>query len=150
MTITQHNHRPQTDLWSKIWRCPITQRARVFPWSLGHDCIMTENMRKRRNLTHDNLPSLWLCKKDWQRWVIQAELSGILWALHVAWDKGYKKVIIEIDFADAINLIMDKDIESHYLGSLINNQMLYWQGLACDTYSQGREPGGRFLSQVGL
>ncbi|KAF7802812.1 putative ribonuclease H protein At1g65750 family [Senna tora] len=55
MTRGSHNTR---DPWKLIWKCPTLETVKVFLWTLGHDSIMTNVQRKRRNFCNSDICQL--------------------------------------------------------------------------------------------
>ncbi|KAF7803041.1 hypothetical protein G2W53_042152 [Senna tora] len=52
---------------------------------------------------------------------LHAEIWGILQGLKIAWEKGYKKVIIESDSSLAIQLALGTNDQPHYIGQIIKD-----------------------------
>ncbi|KAJ7976291.1 Ribonuclease H [Quillaja saponaria] len=54
-----------------------------------------------------------------------AEISGLLCGLKLAWDKGFTKVLVEIDSLTTLDLITNEDINCH---------SFYAQIMSCRSY----------------
>ncbi|KAF7833310.1 uncharacterized protein G2W53_015643 [Senna tora] len=44
-----------SDMWKKLWRCPVPERVKFFLWTLSHDSVMTNNQRKRRSFCNSDI-----------------------------------------------------------------------------------------------
>ncbi|XP_028768143.1 uncharacterized protein LOC114725745 [Neltuma alba] len=67
-----------------------------------------------------------LLEKDGDK--LSAEIWGCLHGLKMVWDAGYKKVLLETDSTNAIELLSMQLDESHHEYSIINeaHQLLSW------------------------
>lgn len=83
---------------------------------------------------------------------LSAELFGIREGLNLAWEKGFRKVVIESDSEAAISLVKMGDVKSHPLGGLIQDCKVligrFWDCQISHTFREGNTSAD-FLAGLG-